>query len=146
MLIVNSPVKEDFTVTDSEGNAITGLVDGDFTKKLYDPDGNEVSSTIGVIITELGNGNYRAQFTPNVTGAWYLIIYHSTYFPWGKANSLLVEETDINSILPYHANKKTLEKLSDTHYIEKIFNASGLSVIKEFDITVVGMSEIREPK
>jgi len=145
MRLVNTVVKEDFTVTDSEGNAVTGLTDSDFTKKLYDPTGNEVSSSILVTVTELGSGNYRASFTPDKAGDWYLVVYNSTYFPWGKANTIVVEEADFGTILMYHANKKALYRAGNSHYIERIYDSSGVTVVKEFDITVSGATELRVP-
>ena len=91
-------VKEDFTVTDENYDLITGLGDGDFTRTLYDPDGNEVSSTTTVTITELGSGNYRSTFTPSSTGIWYLVVYNDDYFPWGKANTIKVQDSDFDSL------------------------------------------------
>lgn len=77
---------DNFEVLDEDNNAITGLITGDFTIKLYNPSGTEISSSVTVSIIELENGLYRVSFTPNVTGNWLLVIYHSTYFPYGKAN------------------------------------------------------------
>lgn len=91
-------VKEDFTVTDENYNLVIDLEDGDFTRTLYDPDGDEVSSTITVVVTELGNGNYRATFTPPTVGNWYLVVYHEDYFPWGKANTIKVQNNDFDSL------------------------------------------------
>ena len=78
---------DDIIVSDSSGNLITGLVDGNFTKYLYDSTGSEVSSSITVSITELGNRAYRASFTPNATGNWMLQVIHSTYFPESKSDN-----------------------------------------------------------
>lgn len=91
-----------FIVHDADGNVVTGLVDGNFTRDLYDPDDTEVSGSVTVTITELGDGKYKATFTPNKAGSWILTVYHSTYFPGGKiANYLCVSEdiTDAHSKL-----------------------------------------------
>lgn len=77
---------DNFEVLDEDNNEITGLTSGDFTIKLYNPSGTEVSSSITVSITELENGLYRVSFIPNTTGNWLLVLYHTTYFPYGKAN------------------------------------------------------------
>jgi len=77
---------DNFEVLDEDNNEITGLTSGDFTIKLYNPNGTEVSSSIAVTITELENGLYRVSFTPNIIGNWLLVIYHTTYFSYGKAN------------------------------------------------------------
>lgn len=83
---------DDFVVVDGSGNPVSGISIGSFSIKLYDPTGAEVSGTITVTITELGNGNYRATLTPNAVGDWLLIITHATYFPWGKRNNYQVFE------------------------------------------------------
>lgn len=82
---LNAVCYDEFVVTDSAGNLITGLVDGNFTRDLYDPAGNEVSGAITVAIVELGTGKYRVDYTPNKIGNWVLTIYHATYFTWGKS-------------------------------------------------------------
>ncbi len=90
---------DEFIVTDSSNNTVTGLVNSDFTRDLYNPSGSEVSSFIVPTITELGDGKYRVTFTPNANGNWVLTIYNATYFPAGKdANyrciDYRVEDTD----------------------------------------------------
>jgi hypothetical protein len=90
---------EDFTVIDPDTrNPVTGLADGDFTKRLYDPSDAEVSSTVTVAITELGNGNYRAEFTPNAAGTWYLTVSNYPYIPNGKGGTIQVYDSDFDSI------------------------------------------------
>jgi len=78
---------DEFIVIDEDDNPVTGLVDGNFTRKLYDPDKNEVSGTISITISEIGDGLYKVSFIPNKLGNWVLVIYNITYFPWGKGNS-----------------------------------------------------------
>lgn len=108
----DSLVKDDFVVTDSAGNLITGIPPSAFTKKLYNPSGTEVSGTITVTITELGLGNYRASFTPNVIGDWLLVIAHATYFSYGKRENYLISETLFDDI-PTVSEIDT--QLSSTH-------------------------------
>lgn len=95
---LGSVLNEDFTVVDEYRDLVLGLEDGDFTKNLFDPDGNEVSGSIGITISELGNGNYRATLTLNAVGTWYLVIYHPDYFPWGKQDYIQVFNNDFDSI------------------------------------------------
>jgi hypothetical protein len=95
---VGEVLNEDFTVIDGDRDLVEGLEDSDFTKDLFDPDGNEVSDSIGVTISELGNGNYRATLTLNSTGVWFLVVYHPEYFPWGKRDSIQVFNSDFDSI------------------------------------------------
>jgi hypothetical protein len=87
-----------FDVIDADGNIVTGLVDGNFTKALYDPSGSEVSGVTTVTIAELGNGLYRFNFTPGTTGAWTIKIFHATHFPAGlSANYRCAESSLIGS-------------------------------------------------
>lgn len=83
---LNTISYDHFAVNDDDGNLITGLTNGSFTKKLYNPIGNEVSGAVTVTASELGEGIYRINFTPNSKGAWSLIVTHPTYFPYGKIN------------------------------------------------------------
>jgi len=95
---VGQPINEDFTVIDNGNNLVTGLNNLSFTRKLYDSSGNDVTSSISVVITELGNGNYRAAFSPSSIGIWYLAIYHDTYFPWGKSDTIQVFNNDFDTM------------------------------------------------
>ncbi len=84
--------EDDVIVVNRFGTLQTGLVDGDFTKKLYNPDSNEVSGSISVVVTELGDGSYRVAFTPDALGLWLLILTNSTHFPFGQsANYLCID-------------------------------------------------------
>lgn len=92
---------DEFIVLDKKNVPVTGLVDGNFTKILYDPDGNERANTTGgvaVTVNELGNGAYRLNFTPDKNGNWFLIVYHATHFPWGKGENYIASESSIASI------------------------------------------------
>lgn len=73
--------KDMFTVIDIYGDLVTGA--SGFTVNLFDPDGNEVSGTTTVTVTELSNGHYMASFIPDAKGTWALSIFHSTYMPSG---------------------------------------------------------------
>ena len=86
---------DEFVVLDSTDNPVTGLTDGNFSKKLYNPDKDEVaniSAGIPVTIEELGDGLYRVNFTPDQLGNWALMVYHTTYFPWGKGDNYVCVE------------------------------------------------------
>ena len=92
IISLNDTATDEFTVTDLSGNLVTGLVNANFTRDLYNPSGTEVSATIIPVITELGTGKYRVTFTPNEIGNWILTIYHTTYFPEGKSENYLCQE------------------------------------------------------
>lgn len=97
---LNVLLVDDFVVTDEWGTIVTGIPIVDFTAELYDPAGNEVSSSYVITITELGNGKYRITFLPNILGDWILTVYHSLYFPAGKTanyNCTLLE-TNVEEI------------------------------------------------
>lgn len=68
----NTQHTDEFLVFDGVGNPVTGLVDGDFAKNLYNPSGAEVSGSVTVVVSELGDGIYRVIFTPNALGSWVL--------------------------------------------------------------------------
>jgi len=89
----NVPVDEHFTVFDSTGGFIISLdCTSECTVHVYDPTGIEVTDSVNGFFTELGNGNYKYSFVPNLNGVWYVIISHPTYFPWGKSDDVKVDE------------------------------------------------------
>lgn len=130
---LNKVCYDSFGVLDDD-NPVTGLADGDFTKKLFNPNGIDVSGSIIVTITELGSGLYKSAFTPNLEGHWLLVIYNTTYFPWGKAQNYFCREYEIDDIysdmatvneldtqtqilLAFIKNKKLLRKEGAIWYI-----------------------------
>lgn len=98
LAIVNLPAEEFFIVVDSSNNLIDGLDTTSFIVYLYNPAGVEVSTTISVTITGIGNGHYIANFTPNVIGTWVLTIIHLVYFPYGKTGDVQVYTSDFTRI------------------------------------------------
>lgn len=95
---LSEPVYEDFSVTDINNILVPGIDSTAFTYHIFNNNGNEVSLSVPVTITELGHGHYRSTFTPNSVGIWLLSVYHSTYFPWGKTGSIQVFGHDFDSI------------------------------------------------
>jgi len=90
---INREVVDNFTVTDFTGNLVPNIDPSEFTWNLYDPTGLDTSGIVSVYITELSNGSYRSAFTPDSVGSWYLVIFHSVYFPWGKSQSYWILDT-----------------------------------------------------
>ena len=88
--------QEDFTVTDAGGSPVTGILPGAFTTELYEED--DSTSALAVSVSELGGGSYRAEFTPDASGSWYLVVKHPTYFPAGKAAQVQVYDGDLSQI------------------------------------------------
>lgn len=95
---VGKKCEQHFTVVDQNNNFVPGIDTTSFIVNLFDPSGVEVSGTIPVTILELSNGSYRADYTPNGPGIWYMNVYHLTYFPWGKTDDIVVYEADLTDI------------------------------------------------
>jgi hypothetical protein len=118
------PVDEHFTVADSNGNLVAGIDSSAFTVYVYDPTDAEVSSSVSGSITELGNGNYKYTFTPNLNGVWYITITHPTYFSWGKSDDVYVDSADLTDI--YDIVRKTLGLVHHNIFIdETVFDEVG---------------------
>ena len=139
---LNTIAYDNLIVNDEDGNLITGLVNGDFTKKLYNPSGSEVSSSITVTISELGNGLYRASFTPNATGAWTLLITNVTYFSFGKAADYRCVEnfsddlaTVLDTILEYNSGRWKINQNTKEMIFYKSDNVTELGRFKLYDNT-----------
>jgi hypothetical protein len=89
---------DDFVVLDSTQAAVTGLVQGNFTVSLWNPSGSEVSGSIPVTITEVGEGGYEVTFTPNVAGVWLLKIAHATHFSYGKWQNYVISTSTTTGV------------------------------------------------
>jgi len=115
--VKDQPVHENFTVSDSAGNLISGIdTTTGFTSYVYDPSGSEVTGLVSGFFTELGDGNYRYTFTPNVNGVWYVNVTNITYFPWGKNDDIYVDEADLTAV--YEAVIRTLGLTHENFYID----------------------------
>ena len=139
---LNTISYDHFVVNDEDGNLITGLVDGNFTKKLYNPSGNEVSGVVTVTVSELGNGLYRVNFNPNATGAWSLIIIHSTYFPYGKINDYTCIENlnddlaaTLDTILQYNSGRWKIDSNTKQMIFYKSDNITEIARFNLYDNT-----------
>ena len=105
--VKGQPVDEHFTVSDAQGNLISGIdTTTGFTAYVYDPNDNNVTSSVSGFFTELGDGNYKYTFTPNANGVWYVNVTNPIYFPWGKNDDVYVDETDLSGV--YEIVRKTL--------------------------------------
>jgi hypothetical protein len=79
---------DDLIVLDENDNPVSGLIKANFTIKLYNPNGDEVADDeMSISFEEIGDGVYRVGFTPDELGNWSLLIYHITYFPFGKGEN-----------------------------------------------------------
>lgn len=93
----DSVAYDDLIVNDSFGNRVTGLLNSDFTKYLYNPGLSDVSGSIAVTVEEMGDGLYRLNFRPDTIGVWTILITNTNYFSWGKtANYFCVENLNDN--------------------------------------------------
>lgn len=93
-------VKGEFSVLDSSNNLVSGISLDEFSAHLFDPDNivYDSSSVTSITFVELGHGHYRVLFTPTVVGDWMIVVYHTTYFPWGKSDTAQVYINDFDSI------------------------------------------------
>ncbi len=79
---VGVEVVETITVFDSTGAEVTGLVDANFGKSLTK--NGVAQSTAGVLVTEIGAGEYKVTFTPASVGAWRLRVEQSSGAGYNK--------------------------------------------------------------
>ncbi len=115
--VKDQPVHENFTVADGSGNLISGIdTTTGFIPYVYDPSGSEVTGSVSGFFTELGDGNYRYTFTPNVNGVWYANVTNDAYFPWGKNDDVYVDTADLSSI--YEIVRRTLGLVHHNIYID----------------------------
>ncbi len=114
--VLDELVSEHFTIADSNGDLVTGVAPISISLFVYNPSGGEVSGSVGGSITELGEGNYKYTFTPDVIGTWYVVATHSTYFPWGKTDDVQVFNVDIDDV--YVSVEKTLGLSRHNIYID----------------------------
>lgn len=121
-------IKEDFTVVNLDQTPVSGLDSTAFTILLFNPNDTEVGSSIIVTITELGQGNYRAKFTPNMVGIWYLIIKHDTYFAAGKADTIQIFANDFDSITSLI--NRVLGLVQENFYIDQTLYDSNNNLIQ----------------
>jgi len=122
--VKDKPVYEHFTVSDSNGNLVSGIDTTAFTVYTYNPSGTNLAGSLSDFFTELGDGSYKYTFTPDVNGVWYVNVTHPTYFPWGKTDDIYVDDTDLSGI--YEIVRKTLGLVHHNIYIdETVFDEAG---------------------
>jgi hypothetical protein len=116
--VLNIAVYDRFQVLDANDAAVTGIANGSFTKRLWRPDGTEVSGSVTVTVSELSNGYYEATFTPNVAGLWLLEVSNATYMPEGASEIYFVRAADIALDGEYDSVISTLQ--TDVTFIKDI--------------------------
>lgn len=112
----NKEAHEHFSVVNISGALVPGIDVGEFDVDLFNPGGTVVSGSV-VSIIELSGGHYRAAFTPDEVGTWYMVIYHSQYFPWGKSDDILVYTSDFDLIASDLA--RTLGLTQENYYLDQ---------------------------
>jgi len=124
MASIGKIIYEDFTVVNhTTRQLVPNIPLVEFSHKLYQPNGNE-NLSITISFQELGNGNYRANFTPNLIGQWLLCIYHNTYFPLGKNSSITVSEKDIDDV--YVISSRILGLSQENYFLDNnIYDVDG---------------------
>lgn len=66
----NSLLSDELVAVAADGTRITGILNAQWIKELYNPSGTEVSGSIPVTVSELGSGHYRVTWTPDALGSW----------------------------------------------------------------------------
>lgn len=84
-----------FRVVNSSNAAVTGLVNGDFTKLLYK---NAATDATTVTITEVDNGQYKAVYTPGSDGLWTLIVTNATHNTAGWQDDINTYSFDFSDL------------------------------------------------
>ena len=116
--VKDKPVEEHFTVSDDQGNLISGIdTTSDFDAYVYNPIGANVTGSVSGVFTELGDGNYKYTFIPDVNGIWYINVTNKTYFPWGKNDDIYVDSADLTDV--YDVVIKTLGLVHHNVFIDQ---------------------------
>ncbi len=115
--VKDKAVDEHFTVSDAFGNLISGIDTSSFIAFTYNPVGNNIAGTISDFFADLGDGNYKYTFTPDINGVWYVNVIHPVYFPWGKNDDIYVDDTDISGV--YEIVRRTLGLVHHNVYIDE---------------------------
>jgi hypothetical protein len=96
---VGDPLVDDMGIWDGSGNPVPGVLVTALTIRLKNPSGTLVYERVGAVenvttipvsYTDIGNGEYRMSFTPDVVGDWIINVTHPTYFPWGRPTNYQV--------------------------------------------------------
>lgn len=95
---LNTAFTDTFNVWDASANPVTGLVQGNFTVKIINPAGTEVSGTATWSIVERQDGLYAFILTPTTEGNWSVKITHATYLPTGLLAVYQVDDSSYDSI------------------------------------------------
>jgi len=117
---INQEIKEQILILDNNGNQVTGLVDGNFTKSLL-RNGGATGETLTV--AEKGAGIYYISFTPTSTGYYEWKVIHSTYEPNGWYEYYTIVTYDTDSLYSQATtNTTSIESNSDANRVLVIAN------------------------
>lgn len=151
---VSDTVVDVFFVQDSSGTAVTGLVNGDFTRTMY---AAGVLATLTSTVTEIGSGYYSISYAMPASAAERLSIFVNpptgNFIRWGDITGGLstYDEDDIYAaaLVPKSSgagggapsNELTLRYVAgDTQPIR--FNVSGLSLLTAYGSHGFGIRSI----
>lgn len=93
MYKINDTITEEIFVQDSNGDAVTGLVNANFTKELLK---NKTSTGETITVTEKGSGLYWVEFTPLSNGNYQWFVSHATYQPTGWWDYYKISSNDVD--------------------------------------------------
>ena len=92
---INQEIKEQILVLNSNGSAVTGLVNANFTKSLLK---SGASAPETLTVTEKDSGFYYVTFTPLASAYYEWKITHATYEPIGWYEYYTVVTYDSDSL------------------------------------------------
>jgi hypothetical protein len=123
---VGVPQKAYFQVFDSSRNPVLGLTTVDFTTLLAKDGAN---SGIAVTITEISQGRYYAEFTPNAAGTWFLSVRHGTHGKKGWQETF--EATADGPITLAMLTAELLDKANsvDGYTVREAFKLFGAAIV-----------------
>ena len=133
---IGEVLSDSFPVTTRKGEPVKGLLDKEFKKVLYGPEGAELTAEVPVTVSELGNGMYRLNFTPTKVGEWLLTVSHEKHCPWGMTGKYLAHEGEATEeaqpeeakptryIIMRHWPDEATPELGE-HWDIKLMNAQG---------------------
>ena len=119
MYKINDTITEEIFVQDSNGDAVTGLVNADFTKELLK---NKAATGETITVTENELGRYWVEFTPTATGNYQWFVSNATYQPDGWWDYYKVTTNDVDD------NNTVIDRIeTDTTSIEsKVDTVDGI--------------------
>jgi len=119
-------------IRDPDGSAATGVVVGDLTVRVFDPDLAEVSGSVSPTLTELAAGQYILGFDigDGDAGSWFIDIIDAARFAQGKQAVWVYRVPEADGTIPMQPEEALRRAMLDESTItdlvsERIYPAQG---------------------